>query len=91
MKTFADLKTTKEEFILIGKIIDRLEIYFGGKIGRISLLMDIEAAHGAIPLNLQQLLDFPDGDFAHDLCGITANLNRKTLELENCFTPRCSA
>lgn len=41
-------------------------------------------------LDLEQLYNFSNFDFAHDILGIHANLNHSTYELENCFLPRCA-
>lgn len=54
--------------------------------------MDIAACHcNGNPLNLDKLLNAPDFDFTHDMCGICRHIDRETGELKNCFSPRCSA
>jgi hypothetical protein len=86
-------KLTKEDMETIGKIVDRvsaLATEYGEKIDRISFNMDISAAYLHTPLDLQQLLDFPDFDFAHDVFGIRQHLDRSTGELKDCFIPCCS-
>jgi len=60
-------------------------------IDRISLDMDITACHILNPLNLQQLLDSDDSNFAHDVFGIHRHIDRNTGELLNCFSPRFTA
>lgn len=50
--------------------------------------MDLLAAHNNCPLDLTQLLDADDSNFAHDVFGIRRHINRETGELENCFSPR---
>ena len=52
--------------------------------------MDISATHLHCPLDLDQLLKFDDFNFAHDITGISFNLDRVTGKLENCFLPRCA-
>jgi len=53
--------------------------------------MDISATHcNGNPLDLESLLSVPYEDFAHDILGIQSNINRRTGELENLFSPRCS-
>lgn len=51
---------------------------------RLSLLLDISYSK----VNIEALAKADDTTFAHDVCGIYANLNRKTKTLENCFVPR---
>ncbi len=94
---FDKIHTSKSEFELIGKIIDRY-MTFHYSLGvpkelqrpRMNIFMDIEAVHASNPLNLQGLLEASDGDFAHDINGIQINLNRQIGKLENCFAPRYS-
>lgn len=57
---------------------------------RLSLDMDLSAAHATSPLDLEKLLNFPDLDFFHDLYGISGRIDRETGELRDCFLPRCS-
>jgi len=85
---------TKEELITICDIADRAwpkvqETSYKG-VKKLTLFMDIKNVHERRPLDLKQLLAFEDGDFYHDINGIAANINRKTGELENGFSPRCS-
>lgn len=81
--------TTKDEAILIGQIIKRA-INIGINVGdRLSVHMDISAciAQGC-PMKLQEWLDAPDFDFAHDFNGIRRHINRQTGALEDFFLPR---
>ena len=55
---------------------------------RLSLIMDIEAAHIASPLKLQELYDADNFNFAHDICGIQRHIDRNTGKMQNCFLPR---
>lgn len=57
----------------------------------LDLDMDITAAHIANPLKLEALLNADDFNFNHDICGIRANINRDSGEMNNCFLPRFSA
>jgi len=66
----------------------RLYSTHGIKINTLDCSMDLVVAHECIPLRLQDLLAADDTDFAHDIGGITKNLNRDTFEIENCFLPR---
>lgn len=52
-------------------------------------IMDIEACHcNGMPLQLDKLLAADDFNFAHDVFGIRAHINRSTGSLEGCFVPR---
>ena len=54
-----------------------------------SLAMDIDAVNDINPLNLEAMLNDLDGPHtAHDVFGIAANFDRKTLTLQNGWTPR---
>lgn len=55
---------------------------------RMSLIMDIQAAHEQFKLKLDKLLEADDYNFSHDIVGIQQNINRKTKEIENYFLPR---
>lgn len=56
------------------------------------LAMDLAACHAnGTPLDLDQLLGFPDFDFTHDVWGIHRHLDRSTGTLGDCFVPRCAA
>jgi len=57
----------------------------------IDWMMDIEAAHQSVGLELRELFTADDGNFAHDVAGIARHLNRDTGELEDGFLPRFSA
>ena len=51
--------------------------------------MDVDACHNNdCPLKLQELLEADDFNFAHDVFGIRANIDRTTGKLQNCFVPR---
>lgn len=59
---------------------------------RMMVEMDLSATHAnGNPLDFDKLLAFDDFSFMHDITGIYRNLNRDTGELENFFSPRCSA
>ena len=60
------------------------------KIKKLDVMMDLEYTNNVIPLDFDQLLAFDDGNFNHDISGIYANFNRETLQMDNCFTPRCA-
>ena len=55
------------------------------------MIMDIEAAHIAQPLKLQELLDADNANFGHDVFGISRYIDRETGKMTDCFLPRFSA
>jgi hypothetical protein len=85
---------TREETQIAVKIAQRavtMAKEIGVEYSQMTALMDIEATHSnGCPLKLQELLDADNPNFAHDVFGIRANINRKTGKLENCFLPRYS-
>jgi len=83
-------KTTKEEDILIRKIVDRATGLYP-TLDTMTLDMDITACHlNGNPLRLRELLDADDFNFCHDVIGIVNNINRTNGKLNNCFLPRFS-
>lgn len=86
---------TKEEYMIESKIADRaiaMAKQFDVRYEKLTALMDISACHcNGCPIKLQELLNADDTNFAHDIFGIRANINRQTGKLENCFLPRYSA
>lgn len=84
--------TQQETIRKIALRADRLFEKHTGNGGNFStFLMDISACHKADPLNLDKLLAFDDSNFMHDVMGINRHLNRETLEMEDCFWPRCGS
>lgn len=89
MIKWKDLKVEDKKTIY--KIADRVMEQGGLPLSsKMDVIMDIEAGHLAIPLDLDKLLNAPAGDFGHDIGGIRRHLNRTTGKLENCFLPRCA-
>ena len=84
--------TTREEMELESKIANRaiaMAKELGMDYDKMTAVMDIDACHNnGCPLNLQGLLDADDFNFAHDVFGIRAYIDRTTGELANCFLPR---
>jgi len=87
MIDFAAIRMTPDDEHSLIEIADRARL-LGVQRDRIDLMMDLQVAHSTCPLELYDLADANQGDFLHDICGIVANLNRETGELENCFVPR---
>jgi hypothetical protein len=88
-KTIDWTKTTKEEYALISKIIERTK-NMDSSIFESDLGMDLAAVNSICSLDFEKLLDFHKSDFMHDIYGIRKNINRETGELQNCFLPRCA-
>lgn len=84
-------KTTME---IESKIADRsikMATELNVQYDKMTAVMDIDACHNnGCPLKLAELLSAEDANFAHDVFGIRANINRKTGKLQNCFVPRYS-
>ena len=75
---------------MIGKRAVEMVRRVGGKAEVITFMIDLDYVEEHCPIDLEQLLNFNDGDFAHDMFGINTNLNHETHELDNCFLPRCA-
>ncbi len=94
MKTI-QLKTTKEEYRVIGKIATRATRIcktYGIKYNLFECSMDIIITHlNAQKIKLQELSEADEGNFMHDILGIRNHLNKQTGELRDCFLPRYSA
>lgn len=61
-----------------------------GKFKKIDLMMDLEYTNDDIKLDFDKFLAFDDFNFFHDMFGIVQNFNRETLQMDNCFVPRCA-
>lgn len=86
--SFVSFKTTEAETNTISSIVYRAERMTQVK-DRMRLTMDITACHvNGTALDLGKLLAFQDFDFMHDVSGISANIDRGTGHLANCFLPR---
>ena len=85
-------KVSKYEFEIIHKIVLRGEgmaMRRNMQIpDRTATTMDLAAAHIACSLQLSELLNALDIDFAHDFFGIKKHLDRRTGVLTGCFLPR---
>ncbi len=83
-----------DEMTLESKIADRaiaMARTAGIQYDKMTAVMDIDAVHSnGNPLRLQELLESDDLDFAHDIFGILAHLDRNTGRLLDCFSPRYS-
>lgn len=80
----------KSDFILISKIAERAQSTVEG-INYLEVFLCIKGTHLYVKkLDLKKLLEFDDNSFEHDVYGICRNFNMKTVELDNCFKPRCT-
>lgn len=69
---------------------ERLNLVQETESSRMTLLMDIDFTDEIIPLDLDQLSQMDDANFAHDITGIQYNFNRVTKQMDDCFLPRCA-
>lgn len=88
-------KVTPADADLIGECVTRaraLYVAHGHEVDKLSLTMDITAAHAnGYPLRLADLLAADDFNFLHDVGGIMQHMDRETGLLLDHFSPRFSA
>jgi len=81
----------QSEMRVISRITNRA-IEFNPKLDRMTINMDLTAVHcNCGGLRLDDMFKTDKFNLMHDVYGIAENLNRQTIELENCFSPRFSA
>jgi hypothetical protein len=96
MPTFQEIaeKVKPEDMSKIFNIAARAKKEYqehGVDLDMLSLEMDLIAVHGHCQkLDLDKLFNFNSFNFAHDISGIISHLNRETIELMDCFLPRCA-
>ena len=82
----------KRDRALIDKIVARaLRLYEEIEVevpDRLTLTMDLTAAHCSNPLRLADLLVADNFNFTHDVAGIHRHMDRSTGELTDHFSPR---
>lgn len=78
------------DYVIISQIVKRARKEYGDMINDyMSLEMDLCAVHANCGgLKLKELLNADNFNFCHDITGIVQHLNRETIELEHCFSPR---
>lgn len=81
-------KIDKQEFETIVEIAKRAEYMSLVALDRFTILMDLELAAKEFNLRLEELLNAPNFDFAHDIVGIQKNIDRKTKTFKEYFLPR---
>lgn len=94
----ARFKATATQMMTISAIVDRAQDM--GLVAtkqkkhwydRETALMDLDACiSNGCPLKLKKLLEAPDFDFSHDICGIARHMDRDTGKLRDFFNPRCA-
>lgn len=93
-KTEVSFSATSEELSVIksiGKRAVTMAKELDIKYGELDAQMDVLATHAnGNPLRLVELLAADDFNFAHDVFGIRANLDRSNGKLKNFFVPRFS-
>jgi len=90
MKGHVSFVVSKKDRALLSQIVDRAMREFHVPANkRTALDMDLTAcvANGC-RLDLARLLTADRFNFAHDVCGIRAHINRETGKLEDNFLPR---
>ncbi len=83
-------KLTNEEYGKILKICDRASDMEISKSGIVTLITDVYSVAKNYDIDLNALYQAPDYDFAHDIRGIQAHINRFTGLLDDGFVPRCT-
>lgn len=80
-------KLSKEEYALCNKIAERSVRVCG--FDKCTAFMDITICHSEVrEIKLEELLNAPLEDFAHDVFGINQHLDHDTHKLTDCFLPR---
>lgn len=80
-------KLSKEEYALCNQIAERAVKVCG--FDKLTAFMDITICHSeAREIKLEELLNAPLEDFAHDVFGINQHLDHGTHKLTDCFLPR---
>ena len=80
-------KLSKEEYALCNKIAERSVKVCG--FDKCTAFMDITICHSeAREIKLEELLNAPLEDLAHDVFGINQHLDHDTHKLTDCFLPR---
>lgn len=78
---------SKEEYALCNQIAERAVKECG--FDKCTAYIDITICHSeAREMKLEELLNAPLMDFAHDVFGINQHLDHNTHKLTDCFLPR---
>jgi hypothetical protein len=78
-----------ETFAAIAERYENLDIPDFTPEARLTTIMDLQVVGVEHPeANFEILLNFPVGDFCHDIFGIKRHINRQTAIIEDCFVPR---
>lgn len=88
-------RLTADEKEQVGRIIERVRklAKSGNPVYTCNmgdLEMDLRAVHAHTPIDFAALEMMDAFEFAHDISGIDAHIDRLTGALRNCFVPRCA-
>lgn len=88
-----NLDSSKRESDLARKVADRAQTLLDwSSEDRRTFFMDVLVCHkNGNQLDLERFLASAEPDFRHDVHGIQRYLDRRTGQLKECFSPRCSA
>lgn len=82
-------KVSKEDSILIGKIVDRFDAAFPNTFSRAALILRFFEVHPVVPLELERMAEWPYiSDITHDIGGMMNRWDNEKLEFRDCFHPR---
>lgn len=78
----------KERYDLILKIVKRAQKMGIAQFGQFTQFIDIDVAYTHFKINLKEMLEASDSDFAHDFTGIQNSIDREAEKFPECFVPR---
>jgi hypothetical protein len=81
-------KNKAKDFDTIDLIVERTIKLHANQSDQVTLFIDLMKCHDEVTLDLEKLLNFPVGDFLHDIYGIQQYMDRRTGILKDCFLPR---
>lgn len=89
LQRFTDiLRTDAKTANVICDIVRRARRVLRSGFDCLTLPMDLTSAHNRGHVDLRRLLAFDVGDFAHDIVGISQNIDRRTGDMLHSFLPR---
>lgn len=86
--TTIEIAIKKLELATILAIAQRAQKMNILRVTKLTLLMDLENVNKMFGLRLEDLLRADKLNFAHDVCGIQENMDRKNKKLNDRFLPR---
>lgn len=87
-----DYATRSKIITIVNRTIDILKVQFDPKTDAADEMETaLHLCHSCgCALDLDKLLTVDAGTLLHDVCGIRANIDPMTGQLQNCFLPRCT-